>query len=732
VTVHKSVVFSFGEFQIREGEFLLIKADEAAPVEPKAFRVLLYLLRNPGRLVTKDEILNAVWNDCSVSDNSLTRSVATLRRLLRDDVHEPRYIATVHTVGYRFLSPVTLTEDVVPEQGLAGSAAPPRMGSDTAGELKVTNERTVSVNKSSWAQVRRAGLGLALLAILFGSFLIVREPRQQTLETLAAVPSRMQFVPLTSLPGWARGPALSPDGERVAFFWNNETPATWNLYVQMVGGEKPLQLPHSHGGFLCCADWSPDGREIAFGRCDDDGGGVFEVPALGGTERKLTEVLCAFGDPGYSHWTPDGKSLLLADQCTSGTPRGIVLFSLSTGERRCLHAPQAGDVGDVDPVLSPDGRTVAFLRCQSTEMSEIYTAALSGGAIKELTHGGQGIYGLMWAADGKRIVFHKSGKLMHIAAGGGAIEPEIQYPASGSLSHDGRRMAYEEAPGFSQGSPTVWRAELSSPGGPVVSQRRILASAGFNDGTQLSLDGRQITFQSGRSGRTEIWKGDAGGNDLLQMTFFETGYAGTPRWSPDGKSIAFDYHNDRHTQIYIIDSEGRNPHSISSGNFENFVPSWSRDGQSVYFASNRTSDWQVWKHELVSGRETQITRGGGFAAFESYDAQTLFFSRFQGGGLWSVPIRGGEEQHIASAPHLGGWGQFAVTEAGIYLIDSTTEPGPTVFYYSFFNQQLTPVLMLDQDAVEWTSNLSASRDGRTVIYAQVEARGSILMADKLK
>jgi DNA-binding winged helix-turn-helix (wHTH) protein len=102
VTVHKSVVFSFGEFQIREGEFLLIKADEAAPVEPKAFRVLLYLLRNPGRLVTKDEILNAVWNDCSVSDNSLTRSVATLRRLLRDDVHEPRYIATVHTVGYRF------------------------------------------------------------------------------------------------------------------------------------------------------------------------------------------------------------------------------------------------------------------------------------------------------------------------------------------------------------------------------------------------------------------------------------------------------------------------------------------------------------------------------------------------------------------------------------------------------------------------------------------------------
>ena len=51
--------------------------------------MLLFLLRNPGRLVTKDEILKAVWNDCAVSDNSLTRSIATLRRLLGDDTHEP-------------------------------------------------------------------------------------------------------------------------------------------------------------------------------------------------------------------------------------------------------------------------------------------------------------------------------------------------------------------------------------------------------------------------------------------------------------------------------------------------------------------------------------------------------------------------------------------------------------------------------------------------------------------
>lgn len=105
-------VFSFGEFVVREREYLLLKGGNGVPIEPKSFRVLVFLLRNPGRLIRKDEILNAVWADCTVSDNSLTRSIATLRRLLGDDPRDPRYIATVQTVGYRFLAQVTATPEL--------------------------------------------------------------------------------------------------------------------------------------------------------------------------------------------------------------------------------------------------------------------------------------------------------------------------------------------------------------------------------------------------------------------------------------------------------------------------------------------------------------------------------------------------------------------------------------------------------------------------------------------
>ena len=84
VTENKSIVFKFADVEVREREFCLVKAGEVLPVEPKTFRVLLYLLRNPQKLISKEELLNAVWGDAAVTDSSLTRTVAQLRRLLGD------------------------------------------------------------------------------------------------------------------------------------------------------------------------------------------------------------------------------------------------------------------------------------------------------------------------------------------------------------------------------------------------------------------------------------------------------------------------------------------------------------------------------------------------------------------------------------------------------------------------------------------------------------------------
>src|ERR1700743_414824 len=108
---NKSFVFRFVDIEVREREFALIKAGKVLAVEPKAFRVLLHLLRNPQKLISKDELLNSVWGDTAVTEGSLTRCIWLLRHQLGDDINEPRFIETVATVGSRFVGKVEVSED---------------------------------------------------------------------------------------------------------------------------------------------------------------------------------------------------------------------------------------------------------------------------------------------------------------------------------------------------------------------------------------------------------------------------------------------------------------------------------------------------------------------------------------------------------------------------------------------------------------------------------------------
>src|SRR5271170_4546073 len=107
---NKSFVFRFADVEVREREFTLIKAGKALAVEPKAFRTLLFLLHNPQRLISKEELLNSLWGDTAVTEGSLTRCIWLLRRLLGDDINEPRFIETVATVGYRLVCKVEVSE----------------------------------------------------------------------------------------------------------------------------------------------------------------------------------------------------------------------------------------------------------------------------------------------------------------------------------------------------------------------------------------------------------------------------------------------------------------------------------------------------------------------------------------------------------------------------------------------------------------------------------------------
>jgi TolB-like protein/DNA-binding winged helix-turn-helix (wHTH) protein/Flp pilus assembly protein TadD len=100
------VIFRFGRFQADDSVFRLTADGAPVSLEPKALRLLLYLVQNRGRLARKQELLDAVWADAAVTESVLTRSIGLLRKALDDDSREPRFIETVPTAGYRFIAQV--------------------------------------------------------------------------------------------------------------------------------------------------------------------------------------------------------------------------------------------------------------------------------------------------------------------------------------------------------------------------------------------------------------------------------------------------------------------------------------------------------------------------------------------------------------------------------------------------------------------------------------------------
>lgn len=122
----------------------LWRGEDAVRLTNKAFGVLRHLAERPAGLVTKDELLDAVWPGTDVSEAAMTVCIRELRQALGDDAQAPRFIGTVRGRGYRFLSPVTIV-DRLQASGRADAAARPVPGPVPASDLPPSDRSGVWV-----------------------------------------------------------------------------------------------------------------------------------------------------------------------------------------------------------------------------------------------------------------------------------------------------------------------------------------------------------------------------------------------------------------------------------------------------------------------------------------------------------------------------------------------------------------------------------------------------------
>src|SRR6185437_15807097 len=98
--------YRFGEFTVDADQKVLLFQDQPRPLTPKVFDMLLILLENSPRLVSKEELMDRLWPDTFVEEANLTSNILQLRKSLGDNARHPTYIETVARRGYRFIMPV--------------------------------------------------------------------------------------------------------------------------------------------------------------------------------------------------------------------------------------------------------------------------------------------------------------------------------------------------------------------------------------------------------------------------------------------------------------------------------------------------------------------------------------------------------------------------------------------------------------------------------------------------
>jgi Tol biopolymer transport system component/DNA-binding winged helix-turn-helix (wHTH) protein len=770
----------FGAFEadLRTGE--LRKRGIKLKIQEQPFQVLALLIENAGMVVTREEIQRALWPQETFLDfeNGLNAAVAKLRQVLGDSAENPRFIETLPRRGYRFVTPIQLSEDAIePIKAARSIIALPedqQLRSDLPAEIERVSQKALKKQPDLRYQhvtELRADLKRVKGDMDFGRVPTALDERRPSIaianrglkrrwiiaasaiattvvglsitgsywvrHSRPAPPAVLTAVPLTAYFGRQTYPTFSPDGTQVAFSWDGEKKGNSNIFVKLIGAEPPLRLTNNAADEFSPA-WSPDGRWIAF--CRKLQGGKHAVvltSPIPGPEQRQTEVygrdsMDEISGP-FLAWSPDSHWLAIAGGERPGGLQSLFLLSLETGEKRKVTSPPIENLyGDSCPAFSPDGRRLAFSRWNAWASSDLYLLDLSPNlepvaAPKRITFGNWDAASPAWTEDGKSLIFsghtHSESTLWRVGVSGSEKPQQLDtlrdHAILPAISRHSNRLAYAQ---FTLHS-SIWRVEIPTPGGKAKPPEKFISSTRNDYAPEISPDGRKIAFWSERSGKGEIWICNADGSNLAQLTSWGEEVNSRFPWSPDSTRLVFSANIQDHSEVYVMNTSGGNPRRIT---FTHYAanPSWSTDGQWILFDSTQDNgSTYIYKVPAAGGPAVLVRRNPEFwGPREAPDGEFIYgIGGSDNTALVRVPRKGGEKQAVVN---LNSASDYTLVEHGIYFTPRRDANSHySIKFLNTPNGKIQQVASVENDPLYPT----VSPDEHWILYSQNEPGFTNLM-----
>jgi Tol biopolymer transport system component len=420
-------------------------------------------------------------------------------------------------------------------------------------------------------------------------------------------------------------------------------------------------------------------------------------------------------------------------------PDALFVVSIESGEKRQLTntSRKEPSFADTDPAISPDGRWLVFRRDVSPFSGQLQLLQLgpdltAKGKPRSLTPILMSAYGPRWISSSE-FIFSAKGSLWRMSTAEGSTAERV-----GFVGEDGIMPAVWRPQPLQPGrlvyvrsftDTNIWRIETSAPGAPASMPPVLAISSTRRDELpQFSPDGQKVAFVSGRSGEWEVWVADSAGGNAVQLTFLAA-LPGFPRWSPDGRTIAF--HSNSEEQftgdVYVVPAAGGRVRNLTSHPATDTFPSFSHDGKWIYFASTRSGTPRIWKIPATGGDAQPVSPVDALLAIESADGAYLYYVESsqtdRAGALWRMPLRGGDPIKLTEGVDAL---EFDVVDRGVYYVERLA--GETRLQYFDFSTGRSSTVAGKLGVVDQgLAGLSASRDGRSILFSRVDSSVDDLM-----
>jgi len=401
-----------------------------------------------------------------------------------------------------------------------------------------------------------------------------------------AAPLSFEKAKLTRLTttGKATDAAISPDGKYVAHVQDDGS--RQSLWVRQTATQSNVQvLPPTIGGFDGLR-FSPDGNFIYYNLVSQDypQRTLFQISTLGSEPKKILENM----DRDTISFSPDGKKFVFVRIDAGKEARLVIANADGSGEQNLIvRDNQKETLGT--PAWSPDGKRIAYttLNYETNEQS-VYEALISDGSGGPLTDQSWfRIGGLEWTADGnnllmlatpdQRLSHHQIWELSYAERAARPLTNDLDDYNSLSLTPDSKTLAVVKT----VTQTTIWAAPLSDLSRP---QQITSGSTRSDDVPAFSPDGR-IAYTSNVSGNNDIWISNNDGSGQKQLTS-ESRVNVYPTFSPDGRSIVFMSDRTGLPHLWTMNPDGTDQHQLLNGSAKGeLAPQFSPDGRWIYFTA---------------------------------------------------------------------------------------------------------------------------------------------------